>query len=89
MVQLDEVAVFAKNVKLELSLECEDRQKVVKPFHLVTSEYQLMLFEQVVSMLIDIHLQGRVERMLGKGVMIGESDDVVSEPFKSFMYFCC
>jgi hypothetical protein len=25
--------------------------------------------------------------MLGKGVMIGESDDVVSEPFESFMYF--
>ena len=87
MVKLDEVAVFAEHVHLELSLECEDRKKVVKTVYLVASEHEFVILEQIVSVLIDIYLEGRVVRMLGKFVVVGECNDVISEPAKSLIYF--
>ena len=70
MVHLDKVAVLSEKVKLELLLESEKRYKVVKAVHLIAAEDKLMVFEKILSVLIYIHLERRIERMIGEGIVI-------------------
>ena len=47
----------AEQVQLELFLGGEKRYQVIETVHLVASEYQFMVFEQVDAVLVDIDLQ--------------------------------
>ena len=58
MVELYEVAVFAKKVELELFLECEYGEQMVETVYLVAAENKLMELEQVVAVFINVYLQG-------------------------------
>ena len=57
MVELYEVAVFAKKVELELFLECEYGEQVVETVYLVAAENKLMELEQVVAVFVNVHLE--------------------------------
>ena len=70
VVHLDNVAVLSKKIKLELLLESEKRDKMVKAVYLFAAEDKLMVFEKILSVLIYIHLERRIERMIGEGIVI-------------------
>jgi hypothetical protein len=70
MIDLDDVSISAQQVQLKLSLEWEDRYQVVKSHDLSAAENELVEFEQVISMLIYIHLKGSVERMCCDAVVV-------------------
>ena len=70
MVQLYEITVLAQKVQLKLLLESEYRQEVVETVYPAASENELMIFEQIVSVLVYIYLELRVGRMLCKSVMV-------------------
>ena len=70
MIELDEVRILAEKVELELFLEGKQRKKMVETVHLAASEYKLVVFEQVVSMFIYIDLQGRIEGMYCKFIVV-------------------
>ena len=57
MIDLNEIAVFPEIVKLELFLRGRHRKEVVAMSDPVGSEDKLVVFEQIVSMLIHIHLE--------------------------------
>ena len=56
--------------QLKLSLEREYWNQMVEMVHPVAAEDQFVVFEQVVAMLIYVHLQRAVERMLGEGIVV-------------------
>jgi len=86
MVQLYQVTVPAQKVQLELLLKREHGQKMVETVHPVASEYEFVIFEKIVSVLIYIDLKRRVKGMDGQFVMVGECDDVISELRKGVIY---
>ena len=57
----------------------EERDQVVEAVHLVASEYQLVVFEEVDAVFVDIDLQRGVVGMAGQPVVVREGDDVVPQ----------
>ena len=57
VIHLNEIGPPAEQVQLELFLGGEKRYQVIETVHLVASEYQFMVFEQVDAVLVDIDLQ--------------------------------
>ena len=55
---------------------------MVETPYLVATEYQFVVLEQIVSVLIYVYLKGGVERMLCQPVMVGECYYIISEPFQ-------
>ena len=47
MVHLDEIAVSAKQIQLELLLEREQRNKIVETVYTSASEDEFVVFEQI------------------------------------------
>ena len=43
------------------------------------SEHQLVVFQKIVAVFVDIDLKSLVERVFRKFVVVGECDDVVAE----------
>ena len=60
-------------------LGSEKRDQMIEAIDFVASEYQLMVFEQVDTVLIDIDLQQGVVWMYGQFIVIREGYDVISE----------
>ena len=79
MVHLNEIGILGEIVKLKLLLRSDEWHKMVERINLACAEYKLMVFEQSISMLIDVNLQGRVVGMGSQFIMVGECHDVISE----------
>lgn len=79
VVELDEVRLPAEQIQLELLLGGEERDQVIEAVHLVASEYQLVVFEEVDAVFVDIDLQRGVVGMAGQLVVVREGDDVVPQ----------
>ena len=47
--------------------------------YFIRAENQLVVLQQIQSVLIDIHMKGGVERMDGELIMVGKGDYVLAE----------
>ena len=88
MVHLDEIAVLAQQIKLELLLKGKQRNKIVEKTNILTTEDQLVIFEKVVSVFIDIDLKACVKRMPGENIVVGKSHNVVPETSQRIVNLC-
>ena len=79
MIELYEIAVLSENVELELLLGYCKRDQMVKSLYIAATIYQLVKFEQIVSVLVCIGLIFRSKWILCQFVMIGECHYVIPE----------
>ena len=70
MIHLEEITPFVQNVNLKLLLEGKERYQIVETADLFTSENQLVIFEKIISMFIQIDLKVRIGRMIRQFVVI-------------------
>ena len=77
MVQNLKIRLSVKHIQLPLALGSQKRQKMIIMPYLFRSENQFMILQKIEAVLIYIHLQSAVSRMLGEFVMVTESQNII------------